>query len=308
LFAGILFVTAVVTVYVLAARVLVRLFRRRKTRPISPIDGVVLVLALIGLLCIGYGRFIEPNRLTISHVEIHSSKVAPDKRPIRIVHFSDLHTESSPRLEGTLVKVIAAERPDVIVFTGDTINSLNALPAFRDCLAALAKIAPTFVVRGNWDAHNWSGLDLFGRTGAKELNGEAVRLEIGGTPVWIGGLTFDNPSSSQRSALRNMVRGIPGGEFSVMLYHMPDLMPEVAAAHIDLYCAGHTHGGQVALPFYGALITLSKFGKRYEAGLYHENDTWLYVNRGIGMAGGFSPRVRFWAPPELTVIDIQPST
>jgi len=308
LVAAILFVGAVVTVYFLATRIFVRLVQRRKIRPISRIDVVILGLAAVGLVCIGYSRFIEPYRLVTSHVEIQTPKVAPDKRPIRIVHFSDLHTESSPRLEGRLVKAIAAEQPDVIVFTGDSINSLKALPVFRECFAALAKIAPTFVVRGNWDAHNWSGLNLFEGTGAKELDGETVRLEIGGTPVWIGGLAYDNPSASQRSALRTMVRRIPSSEFSVMLYHMPDLMPEVAAEHIDLYCAGHTHGGQVALPFYGALITLSKFGKRYEGGLYHERNTWLYVNRGIGMAGGFSPRVRFWAPPELTVIDIQPST
>ena len=54
---------------------------------------------------------------------------------------------------------------------------------------------------------------------------------------------------------------------------------------MDLYCAGHIHGGQIALPFYGALVTLSKYGKRFEAGLYRVGETWLYVNRGIGMEG-----------------------
>jgi uncharacterized protein len=74
-----------------------------------------------------------------------------------------------------------------------------------------------------------------------------------------------------------------------------------------LYCTGHTHGGQVALPWYGALVTFARFGKRYEAGLYHEGDTWMYVNRGIGMTGGWPPRVRFGSRPELTVIDIRPA-
>jgi len=305
LFAAIVFGTAVTAVYVLAARIVVRLLKRGS---MSRIDGTILILAAVGLLCIADGRFIEPYRLAISHIEINSSKIAPAGRPIRIVHFSDLHTESRPHLEGRLVKAIAAERPDVIVFTGDSINSRDALPLFRECMAALAMIAPTFVVRGNWDAQNWSMLNLFERTGAKELNGEAVRLEIDGTPIWIGGLAFDNPTASHYAALRNMARAIPRNEFSVMLYHMPDLMPEVTAEHFDLYCAGHTHGGQVALPLYGALVTLSKFGKRYEGGLYHEGDTWLYVNRGIGMAGGSMPRVRFWSRPELTVIDIQPNT
>jgi len=308
LFAAILFVTAVAVVYVLAARVVVRLVKRRNVRPISGIDVAILLLAAIGLLCIAYSYFIEPYRLAVSRIEIHTSKLAPDRRPIRIVHFSDLHTESSARLEDRLVKAIAAERPDVIVFTGDSINSRDGLSLFRECMVALVRIAPTFVVRGNWDALNWSMVGIFEGTGVKELNGEAVRLEIGGTPIWISGLAFDNPSAAQQSALRNMRRAIPNSEFSVMLYHMPDLMPEVTAEHVDLYCAGHTHGGQVALPFYGALVTLSKFGKRYEGGLYHEGDTWLYVNRGIGMAGGLAPRVRFWSRPELTVIDIQPNT
>jgi len=59
------------------------------------------------------------------------------------------------------------------------------------------------------------------------------------------------------------------------------------------------------MPLYGALVTFSRFGKRFEAGLYREKDTMLYVNRGIGMEGGV-PRVRFWSRPELTVIELVP--
>jgi predicted MPP superfamily phosphohydrolase len=91
------------------------------------------------------------------------------------------------------------------------------------------------------------------------------------------------------------------------LYHKPDLVPEISARRFDLYLTGHTHGGQVALPVYGALITLSKFGKRYESGLYREGETAIYVNRGIGMEGGAAPRVRFCAKPELTVIELRPA-
>jgi predicted MPP superfamily phosphohydrolase len=89
----------------------------------------------------------------------------------------------------------------------------------------------------------------------------------------------------------------------VLLYHFPDAIAQAARLRVDLYCAGHTHGGQVALPFYGALITLSGFDKKYEAGLYREHDTWMYVNRGIGMEGS-APRVRFCARPEVTIIEI----
>jgi predicted MPP superfamily phosphohydrolase len=71
-------------------------------------------------------------------------------------------------------------------------------------------------------------------------------------------------------------------------------------------CAGHIHGGQVALPFYGALVTLSRTGKTYESGLYRVGGTWLHVSRGLGMEGGHIPRVRFWARPEVTVIEAYP--
>ena len=112
---------------------------------------------------------------------------------------------------------------------------------------------------------------------------------------------------NERGATRAL-GGIPPDAFSIFLYHAPDLILNAASQNVDLYCAGHTHGGQVALPGYGAIVTFSKFGKKYEAGLYREKKTFLYVNRGIGMDGGYRPRVRFWARPELTIIDVVPSS
>ena len=75
---------------------------------------------------------------------------------------------------------------------------------------------------------------------------------------------------------------------------------------IDLFCAGHVHGGQVALPFYGALVTLSKFGKQYESGVYQVGPMGMYVSRGLGMEGGSAPRVRFCSRPEIAVIELAP--
>jgi predicted MPP superfamily phosphohydrolase len=128
-----------------------------------------------------------------------------------------------------------------------------------------------------------------------------VKLEVRGFPIWVAGIAVENEGNLEKS-----LNSVPSDAFKLVLYHYPDLIKEVAALHVDLYCAGHTHGGQVALPFYGALITLSKYGKKYEAGLYREGQTLLYVNRGIGMEGGPAPRVRFCARPEVTVIEISP--
>jgi predicted MPP superfamily phosphohydrolase len=134
------------------------------------------------------------------------------------------------------------------------------------------------------------------------LRGEAVRIDVRGTPFRIAGV----PVGGERQ-IGMILNAIPPGEFCVFLHHYPDEIEEVASRKVDLYCAGHIHGGQIALPFYGALVTLSKYGKRFEAGLYHVGETRLYVNRGIGMEGGSIPRVRFCARPEVTVIEIHPA-
>lgn len=147
-----------------------------------------------------------------------------------------------------------------------------------------------------------SALDVFGGTGAVELNGAVGPVAVAGTELWLAGV----PVYGERR-IPQVLEALPTGAFTVFLYHYPDEIEAVAARGIDLYCAGHTHGGQVALPFYGALMTLSRFGKRYEWGLYRVDRTWLYVNRGIGMEGGAAtPRVRFCARPEVTVLEIVP--
>ena len=168
-------------------------------------------------------------------------------------------------------------------------------------MTELAKIAPTFTVQGNWDAWYWANLDLFAGTGARELDGDAAQVTINGVPIWIAGVAVGNEAKMQ-SAIASM----PPDAFKIFLFHYPDLIKEPAVQNADLYCAGHTHGGQVALPLYGAIITFSKFGKEYEAGLYREGNTWLYVNRGVGLEGGSAPRVRFWARPEVTMIEVSP--
>ena len=298
----------IATVYVFALggaiRLLLEKFGVIKTEP-KPLQiwfrRVFFSLAFLGLCCFAYAYFVEPYWISIRNIQIKSAKLPKNSKPIRVVHISDIHSDAKVRLEEKLPSAIDEQKPDLIVFSGDAINSPEGLLNFRKCLTEIAKIAPTFVVRGNWDVWYWNKQDLFGETGAKQLNGTAEKLEINGNPIWLSGVFVESEEK-----LSETLDQIPKNEFSIFLFHYPDLIEEVSRAEIDLYCAGHTHGGQVAMPFYGALVTFSKFGKEYEGGTYQKGKTWLNVNRGIGMEGGNIPRVRFWARPEITVIDIVP--
>jgi uncharacterized protein len=302
-------VGGVAVVYVAAARVLIEIIRRRRRwgKPLGrwrkAYERTVLALAMVGLLCMAYARFVEPYWIVVTHVTLPTAKLAPDSARFRIVHISDLHSDPTPRLETRLPRIIADQKPDLIVFTGDAVNSPEALPVSRECLKQVAETAPTYAVQGNWEAWYNPVKDGFSGTGVHELNGEPAETRAGNSRVWICGV-----SAGHENLLASTLRKAPTDALTIFLYHYPDEADAVSKAGIDLYCAGHTHGGQVSLPWYGALVTLSKYGKKYEAGLYRVGKTWLYVNRGIGMEGGHAPRVRFWSRPEVTVIDFVPET
>lgn len=306
-----LIVLGVATLYVSAAGILVRgllgVLTRRPRRTASAarkwLRRVVVGLAGVAAVCMAYAYFIEPDWLEVTHVHITSDKLPPGGGPIRIVHVSDLHCDAGARLDEALPGVVAGEKPDIIVFTGDALNSRDGAERFRRCMRRLSQIAPTFAVKGNWDVWYHADVDLFGGTGVGELDDGAAELRLGGAKVWIGGLA---PGRAD-GRIAELLAAAPDDALKVFLYHYPGQIYD-AAGRADLYCCGHTHGGQVALPFYGAVVTLAKYGKRFEAGLYEVGGTQMYVNRGLGMEGRSVLRMRFLARPEVTVIHVAPAT
>jgi uncharacterized protein len=249
-----------------------------------------------------YGYFVEPYRVETTFHLIETDKLS--RARFRIVQISDTHCDRSVRNELRLPVVINSLSPDVVVFTGDAVNVPGALPNFQKMMCAMEDRLGKYAVKGNFEVGVFPELDCFADTGFQVLDRRIVSLCKESEEILLVGLNV-RPWDESVLSLSNLPR-IPTGRFVTFLYHTPDLVESFLGFRPDLYLAGHTHGGQVALPFYGALITLSRFGKKYEAGKYDVEKTTLYVNRGVGMEGGSAPRFRFFSRPEIAVFDIVP--
>jgi len=288
-------------VFVLVRAILAVARRRGVKRVLLSKSALGLhILAAGGLACLAYGRFIEPYWIEVNVVTIRTPKLKDVS--FRIVQISDLHCDRKPRNEERIVSIVNSLEPDVVVATGDYLNDASALPRFKSVLARLKAPLGAFAVTGNFEVNCWSQLDLFDQTGFDLLQQDTVNVTKDDKIISISGLGFD-----RAGAWGDLLTDLPDDRFNIFLYHMPDLIEDVDGQGVDLYLCGHTHGGQVALPWYGALITFSKFGKKYESGRYRVGETTLYVNRGLGLEPAPAPQVRFCARPEIAVFDLVPA-
>lgn len=254
------------------------------------------------VLCFVYGHAIEAHWVEVTRTEVAVKTPWLGHERFRIVHLSDLHLEEIGRRERRVVELIRAEKPHLILLTGDYMNHRGAGPALREFLGALE--APYGVVgaEGNWDS-KFITADLFASSGASLLVDDTKLIEKDGRKLRLAALGI-SPMKSLREVLPSADDGIP----TVFLHHKPDAVDDLRGRapgqRVDLFLCGHTHGGQVCLPFWGAVITLGKYHKQYERGLYDVEGVPMYVHRGVGMEGGPAPRVRFLSRPEVAVIDL----
>jgi predicted MPP superfamily phosphohydrolase len=130
-----------------------------------------------------------------------------------------------------------------------------------------------------------------------------VQLQLGGNRMTLTGLPCTHDLERDGAEIMKLPP-VSNESFDILLYHSPDLAPTAAELGYDLQLSGHTHGGQVRLPLFGALYTSSLLGKRYEAGRYQVGDMTLYVTRGLGLEGKAAPRVRFLCSPEIVLWEI----
>lgn len=275
--------------------------------PLAALIVLALVQLLISILAI-YGTMIEPFRVQVTHLDIASARLPKPSPPLRIVHLSDLHVERLTRRERALPSLVAELDPDLIVITGDLLStSYNSdARATADLEALLAQLhapAGIYAVWGTAEVDFPEVLrPVLDRLGIVVLEDRAIQVRAGDRSLWLMGLSCTRDLDADDAKLGALLSGAPQDAPTLLLYHTPDLMPQAAARDVDLYLAGHTHGGQWCLPGFGAILTSSQHWKRYESGHYDQDGTHLYVSRGLGMEGFGTPRARFFCPPEVVLI------
>ncbi|MGC9396647.1 MAG: metallophosphoesterase [Anaerolineae bacterium] len=265
---------------------------------------VAILDTLLSAIAI-YATWIEPFRLGITQQTYHPPQWNESTPSLRVLHISDLHFEGPSPREDALMAQVSTLAPDLILLTGDYLNlssvyDPDAQAGVRDLLAQLHAPLGVYAVTGS-PVVDVVGIvpEIFAGLDIHWLDDESHTIQHNEYLLHLLGVRTTYNEARDAAALQRLMQAAPHNALTLLLYHTPDLMPEAARLGVQLYLCGHTHGGQLRLPFYGALATSSRWGKKYEMGLYREGNSTLYVSRGLGMEGLGAPRARFLAAPEI---------
>lgn len=274
-----------------------------------------LGVQVAGMAAFIWGYFIEPFRLKLTAVMTFTDRLPLGTDPIRVLHISDLHVERLTDREAKVLELAREANPDLIVISGDYVNlSYNrdpkTLQQVRQLLGQLSAPHGVYATLGSPPVDlRETVVPIFDDLSHITLLRHGwQQVEMGnGRSLTVLGMdcTHDLPVDAGR--LARLVSAAPADAPQLLVYHSPELMPEAAEQDIDLYVCGHTHGGQVRVPFLGPIFTSSQLGRRFVMGLYKIRHTTLYISRGIGLEGLSAPRVRFMCPPEMTLITMMPN-
>jgi predicted MPP superfamily phosphohydrolase len=270
---------------------------------------VLLVTNVLFSLALIDGHVVEPAWVQTTELSLAFDDLDPAAGPIRVVYVADPHVARIGVREETVIRRVKELAPDLIVFNGDFLDlsylqDPAAADEFRRFAAELHAPYGLYGVRGTVEGSPASMARVVEGTDIVWLEGEAVTVEVRGQRITLVGVPCSHDRRADAPQLLHAMEGVADDDFTLLLYHSPDLIYEAAELGIDLELGGHTHGGQIRVPFYGAIVTLSEYGRRFASGLFQVDGTTLYVSRGLGLEGGHAPRVRFLCRPELVSLEL----
>ena len=251
---------------------------------------IIVAIILVLVVWIRWGN----TALEINEYKIVSNSVPQNFDGFRIAQVSDLHNAEFGEGNSKLLELLSQTEPDIIVLTGDLIDSRNtdieiALAFAREAL----KIAPVYYISGNHEARvsEYEGLKMgLAEAGVIVLENQKVEITREGESITLMGI--DDPSFQEnylfgdsegvaKQAIETLLRVSDG--YTVLLSHRPELFELYVETGMDLVFSGHAHGGQFRLPFIGGLVAPNQgFFPKYDAGLFKKENTTMIVSRGLG--------------------------
>jgi uncharacterized protein len=298
-----------------------------RTRRVLRLAATTTIAA--GAATFAYASMIERNMFTLRRCDVPI--LAADAEPLRILHISDLHMMPGQKRKQMWVRELVGTDPDLVIVTGDNMANPDALAGVARALQPVMDRPGAFVFgsndyRGpvfknplgyfNRDKEYVQGVDLphaelrelFVNAGWADMNNARTTLKAGGRAIEIVGV--DDPHIGRDEY--DLVAGpaSAAADLRLGLTHSPEprVINEMAADGIDLVLAGHTHGGQVRVPFYGALVTNCGLHRSMARGLHRwpspDRRTWLHVSAGLGTHP--TAPIRFSCPPEATLLTLIP--
>lgn len=254
--------------------------------------------------------FIEPNRLEVLRGELYVPTLPPGCI-IKIAHFSDVQTVNMAGRELEALRAANEFNSDFAVITGDlTATGIwdPIVQQFRAWLSQLKTKHGVFVVNGDSDPDFDYLVNLIGNL--NYLKDAGKEITVNGARLWLAGVDNLRRPPNPIYSLRNA----PAGATRIVLSHNPDRFFYDGDWRAEVGLSGHTHGGQIQIPGFGALITFTKLGRRYADGIFDKSkfdpdipfkvDAFT-VCAGLGMEGAFAPRVRFWRGPQIILLTLK---
>lgn len=269
--------------------------------------------AALGLLA--YAAAWEPYLIETVHLDLFAPRLPQEFDGYTIIQVSDLHMRQRGRRE-KLLETLLRELPpaDLVAVTGDMVHTPDGIAPFLELAKAFDAKDGVYAVFGNSEHKNGIRPYALARTladsGITPLMNSHVLISRGGAQIVLAGV--DDPVNDKDSIAKALEHASPG-LFTLLLMHSPDPVAEAVLRGVDVVLSGHTHGGQIRLPWYGALYTHSRLGRRMSDGYYSRSRlrraigirpgrTQLYVTRGIGISG---LALRFLTRPELSVLTLR---
>ncbi|PEC57014.1 phosphoesterase [Bacillus cereus] len=272
-----------------------------------------IILLIVTLISMSIFLYVQNNVISITKVNIKSTKIPSTFKGFKILQISDLHNKKFGDNQETLIQKVKVENPDIIVITGDLIDSKSYdAEVSMELIRELVKEYPIYFVTGNHE--KWSGKynDL-----EKELKKHHVtvfrneHITIQKEEQKINLLGIDDPEFVTGNRDKgNVVKDeiskakfeMQPDTFNILLSHRPEFLTEYANEKIDLVLSGHAHGGQIRLPFIGGLVAPNQgVFPTYTAGLYEIQNTSMVVSRGLGNS---IISQRIFNRPELVVVQL----